>query len=147
MKFNPLNQILLLLTLVFPQATSAQIILNLQTAIELALAHDPRVEEKRAFVRKAEALLDEAKGSAGLRYGVDSFLAVTSGVDGGFFQNGDESCSTNCTPRDDVRDFNDGLSLWAGLNFSVIKPLMTFGRLENYQRAAQQNIVIKQQDV
>ena len=147
MNFNLLYKILLLFALVLPQATSAQTILNLQTAIELALAHDPRIEEKNAFVRKAEALLDEAKGSAGLRFGVNSFLAIATGVDGGFFQNGDQVCISPCTPRDDEYDLNDGLSLWAGLTFSVIKPLMTFGRLENYQRAAQHNILIKQQDV
>ncbi len=35
--------------------------INLQQAIELALAHDPRIDEKKAFVRKAEGLLQEAK--------------------------------------------------------------------------------------
>jgi len=122
--------------------------LNLHEAIQLALANDPRIEEKRAFVRKAQGLLDEAEGSAGLRYGVDSFLAIATGVEGGFFDGGVESCSgPACTPRDDAYDFNDGYSFWAGLTFSIIKPLATFGRLENYQKAAQQNILVKQQDV
>ena len=122
--------------------------LNLDEAIQLALANDPRIAEKRAFVRKAQGLLDEAEGSAGLRYGVDSFLAITTGVDGGFFDGGAESCfAPACTPRDDAYDFNDGYSFWAGLTFSIIKPLATFGRLENYQKAAQQNILVKQQDV
>lgn len=129
-------------------ALTAKISLNLDEAIQLALAHDPRIEEKRAFVRKAQGLLDEAEGSAGLRYGVDSFLAIATGVDGGFFAGGAESCSgPACTPRDDAYDFNDGYSFWAGLTFSIIKPLATFGRLENYQKAAQQNILVKQQDV
>ena len=66
---------------------------------------------------------------------------------GGFFENGNETCTSPCTPRDDTYDFNDGYSLWAGLTFSIVKPLATFGRLENYQKAAQQNILIKQQDV
>ena len=44
-------------------------------------------------------------------------------------------------------DFDDGLSVWGGLTFSIVKPLATFGRLENYQEAAQNNILIKQQDV
>ncbi|MFV2033159.1 MAG: TolC family protein [Gammaproteobacteria bacterium] len=147
MKSSLLPITLLLAMLLLPQVSSAQTVLNLDMAIELALANDPRVDEKKAFVRKAQALLAEAEGSAGLRYGVDSFLAITTGVDGGFFQDGAESCSSNCTPRDDAYDFNDGLSLWAGLTFSVIKPLMTFGRLENFQQAAQQNILVKQQDV
>lgn len=121
--------------------------ISLQQAIDLALAHDPRIEEKQAFVRKARGLLQEAEGSAGLRYSVDSFLAIANGVDGGFYEDGESSCSGSCDPRDDLYDFEDGLSLWGGLTFSIIKPLATFGRLENFQEAAQQNISIKQQDV
>jgi outer membrane protein TolC len=125
----------------------AQDKLGIQRAIELALAHDPRIEEKQAFVRQARGLLQEAEGSAGLRYSVDSFLALSTGVEGGFYEDGDSSCSGECNPRDDLYDFDDGLSLWGGLTFSIIKPLATFGRLENYQQAAQENITIKQQDV
>ena len=125
----------------------AQDKLNLQQAIEMALAHDSRIEEKQAFVRKAEGLLQEAEGSEGFRISVDSFLAVATGVDGGFYEDGADSCSGNCKPRDDLYDVDDGLSLWAGLTFAIVKPLATFGRLENYQDAAQNNIAIKQQDV
>ena len=121
--------------------------LDLEQAIELALAHDPRIDEKQAFVRKARGLLQEAEGSEGLRYSVDSFLALSTGLDGGFYEGGEDSCSNNCAPRDDAYDFDDGLSVWAGLTFSIVKPLATFGRLENYQEAAQNNILIKQQDV
>ena len=125
----------------------AQEKLSIDQAIELALVHDPRIDEKDAFVRKAQGLLQEAEGSGGLRYSVDSFLAIAPGVDGGFYKGGANSCSNDCEPRDDLYDLNDGLSLWGGLSFSIIKPLATFGRLENYQEAAQQNIYIKQQDV
>jgi outer membrane protein TolC len=121
--------------------------LNLEQAIELALANDPRIDEKQAFVRKAQGLLQEAKGSEGFRYSVDSYLALTTGLDGGFYEGGDTSCSGDCTLRDDAYDFDDGLSIWGGLTFSIVKPLATFGRLENYQEAAQNNILIKQQDV
>jgi len=121
--------------------------LNLEQAIELALTNDPRIDEKQAFVRKAQGLLQEAKGSEGWRYSVDSYLALTTGLDGGFYEGGDKSCSGDCTPRDDAYDYDDGLSVWGGLTFSIVKPLATFGRLENYQEAAQNNILIKQQDV
>ena len=121
--------------------------LNLEQAIELALTNDPRIDEKEAFVRKAQGLLQEAKGSEGFRYSVDSYLALTTGLDGGFYEGGDKSCSGDCSPRDDAYDFDDGLSIWGGLTFSIVKPLATFGRLENYQEAAQNNILIKQQDV
>jgi len=125
----------------------AQEKLGLEEAIELALAHDPRIEEKQAFVRKAQGLLQEAEGSEGFRYTVNSFLAIATGVDGGFYGDGESSCSGDCTPRDDAYDLDDGYSLWGGMTFSIVKPLATFGRLEGYQEAAQNNIVIKQQDV
>ncbi len=128
-------------------APQAQEKLSVEQVIELALAHDPRIEEKQAFVRHARGLLQEAKGSEGFRYSVDSFLALSTGLDGGFYEDGADSCSGDCVPRDDAYDFDDGLSLWAGLTFSIVKPLATFGRLENYQEAAQRNIAIKQQDV
>jgi outer membrane protein TolC len=121
--------------------------LNLEQAIELALTNDPRIDEKQAFVQKAKGLLQEAQGSEGWRYSVDSYLALTTGLEGGFYEGGDKSCSGDCTPRDDTYDYDDGLSLWGGLTFSIVKPLATFGRLENYQEAAQNNILIKQQDV
>ena len=147
MKFRLLHIALLSGTLLMPQTPFAQEPLSLDQAINLALNHDPRVGEKEAFVRKAQGLLAEADGSGGLRYSVDTFLALTTDVEGGFFENGEESCSNNCTPRDDVFDFDEGISVWGGLTFSIIKPLMTFGRLEGYQEAAQHNILVKQQDV
>lgn len=125
----------------------AQEKMGLEQAIELALAYDPRIDEKQAFVRKARGLFQEAEGSQGLRYSVDSFLAIATGVDGGFYEDGDSSCSGDCRPRDDIYDLEDGYSLWGGLTFSIVKPLATFGRLENYQKAAQNNITVKQQDV
>ena len=128
-------------------AVQAQEKLSVAEAIQLALAHDPRIDEKQAFVRKARGLLAEARGSEGFRYTVDSFLAIANGVDGGFYEDGERSCNGDCRPRDDLYDLNDGLSLWGGLTFSIVKPLATFGRLENYQEAAQHNIFIKQQDV
>ena len=79
---TPLILILLLMSPTLIAKTS----LSLDEAIELALSSDPRIEEKMAFVRKAQGLLDEAEGSAGFRYGVDSFLAIATGVEGGFFR-------------------------------------------------------------
>ena len=135
------------LLLLYCSGLQAQEKLSLEQAIEMALARDPRIEEKQAFVRKARGMLQEAEGSEGFRYSADSFLALSPGLDGGFYEDGDDSCSGECTPRDDSYDFDDGLSLWAGLTFSIVKPLATFGRLENFQEAAQNNILVKQQDV
>ena len=147
MKSSIINTSLLFMLVLVSSALNAQTPLGLEEAIQLALENDPRIEEKKAFVRKAQAMLDEAEGSAGFRYGVDSFLAIATGLDGGFYEGGAESCSGSCTPRSDTYDFNDGFSLWAGLTFSIVKPLATFGRLENFEKAAQQNILVKEQDV
>lgn len=125
----------------------AQDKLSLEQAIEMALAHDARIDEKQAFVRQAQGMLQEAEGSEGFRYQVDSFLALTTGLDGGFYEGGSDSCSADCSPRDDAYDLDDGLSVWTGLTFAIVKPLATFGRLENFQEAAQDNIKVKQQDV
>ena len=138
---------LLFMLLLLSQATNAEVRLSLDQAIELAYGYDARIDEKEAFVRKAEGVLAEAEGSEGFQYGATSFLAITRGLEGGFYEGGAESCSDNCRPRDDNYNLNNGLSLWAGLTFSIIKPLMTFGRLENYQEAALQNIRVKQQEV
>jgi len=138
---------MLFMLLPVAQASSTVIRINLDKAIELAYGYDARIDEKKAFVRKAEAVLAEAEGSEGFQYGATSFLAITRGLEGGFYEGGAESCSDNCSPRDDNYDLQDGLSFWAGLSFSIIKPLMTFGRLENYQLAAQKNILVKQQEV
>ncbi len=121
--------------------------INLHQAIEMSLTSNPRIDEKIAFVRKAEAMLQEAEGTGGLRYSVESFLAITSGLNGGFYEGGESSCSTDCEPRDDTYGLRDGLSLWGSFTFSIIKPLTTFGQLEGYQDAARNNIIIKQQDV
>ena len=128
-------------------ALHAQEKLGIEQAIELALAQDPRIDEKEAFVRRARGLLAEAEGSGGLRYGVDAFLALAPGVEGGFYDDGETSCSADCEPRDDGYDLDDGLSLWSGMTFSIVKPLATFGRLEHYQEAARQNIAVQQQSV
>ncbi len=147
MKFKFLRLIGWSLLLCCSLSSHAAAKINLQQAIELALAHDPRIDEKKAFVRKAEGLLQEANGAEGWRYSVDSFVALTTGVDGGFYQNGDTSCTTGCEPRDDIYDLADGLSIWGGMTFSIVKPIATFGRIDGYQRAAQYNVTIKQQDV
>ena len=147
MKLRYFYTLLLQGVLLLPQAVLAEEPLSIDKAIELALNRSPLIGEKEAFVRQAEGLLAEANGSGGLRYSVDSYLALTTNVEGGFFEDGEESCSGNCTPRDDVFDTGEGFSVWGGLTFSIIKPLMTFGRLEGYQEAAQHNILVKQQDV
>ena len=137
------------IALVTAMPVGAVTTLSLDQAIQMSLQADPRIDEKRAFVRKAQALLQEAEGSGGFRYSVDAYMAITTGLDGGFYEGGADSCNggTGCAPRDDAYDFDDGFSVWSGFTFSIIKPLTTFGQLENYQEAARNNILIKEQDI
>lgn len=122
--------------------------LTLQQAIERALNRDPRVEESRHLVDAARAMLQEALGSDGLRYDVNAFVGLSEAVEGGFYRGGAYSCTaTPCRPRTDGGDLSDGVSLWNHLEFRIIKPLYTFGKIEHYSAAAQGNVDVKRGDV
>lgn len=118
---------------------------NLQQAITRALDHDPRIEEVNHLVDVARAVVDEARGYEGWLFDVNAFLGLTTSVKGGFFENG--GCVPgDCTVRSDRYDV-DGLSLWGNVTLSVVKPLYTFGKVENYTEAARANVEVKQGDV
>ncbi|HFE38174.1 MAG TPA: TolC family protein [Gammaproteobacteria bacterium] len=123
--------------------------LSLEQAIDKALSSDPRIAEKQAFVRHARAVLAEAEGSAGLFVKANSFVGVSPGLKGGLF--GEEACggtdNKECVSRDDRFKLNDGLSPWFYLEYGVIKPLLTFGKIENFAQAARHNIKLKEQEV
>lgn len=136
----------LLLTL-WSGAAAAQP-LTLEQAIEQALERDPRIAESRHLVDAARALLQEALGSDGLRYDVNAFVGLTEAIEGGFYQGGAFSCgATPCQPRDDGGELADGVSAWTHLEFKIIKPLYTFGKIEHYSAAAQGNVDVKRGDV
>ena len=142
-----MKRIVLGLLALLPIAVTAEPI-DLETATEMALEADPRVEERRQLVNAARALVREVKGESGLRFDVNSFLGLTLGVDGGFYEGGAETCSGNgCRPRDDLYDGGHGLSPWLNMQFSVIKPLETFGKIEHYSKAARHNVKVKDADV
>jgi outer membrane protein TolC len=99
-------------------------------------------------VKAASALKAEALGNKNVRVSSNVFLAIAPAVDGGFFE--DDQCEpgiTGCEVRDDRFDLVDGLSLWTYAEMSIIKPLHTFGKVENYARAAEHNARVKEQDV
>ena len=135
MKYRLCGVLLLLPALVRAEA------LSLPQLIDNALHHDPRISEQEKLVGAARALLQEAQGSDNLIYDVNAFIGLTTQVKDGFFEQGAPS-----TPRSDRYAF-DGLSTWSGLQFSLIKPLYTFGKIENYEKAAESNIEIKREDV
>ena len=116
---------------------------NLQQAIEMSLAADPRIKEREQLVEVARGMLQEVQGNAGWRVSANAFIGLTTSVEGGFYEGGAFSCTTlPCTPRSDSDDY-DGLSDWTHLEFALIKPLYTFGKIERYGEAAQGNIDLK----
>ncbi|MBL1261461.1 MAG: TolC family protein [Thiotrichaceae bacterium] len=116
------------------------IVLSLDEAVERALATDPRIEERLHLVNKARALLQRAEGSDDLIFDVNAFVGLTTQVAGGFFEPG------TGTPRSDKYEYN-GLTSWTSLQFSIIKPLYTFGKIEHFSAAAKGNIAVKKEDV
>ena len=118
---------------------------NLDQAVSSALNHDPRIEEVKHLVDAARAVVDEAQGHKGWAIDLNSFVGVAPAVNGGLFEGG--ACVPgNCKVRTDRYDLS-GFSLWGDVTLSVIKPLYTFGKIENYTKAAEANVAVKQGDV
>ncbi len=114
--------------------------LSLDDAIERALQSDPRIEERLHLVDAARALLQKAEGSDDTRVGVNAFVGLTTKIDGGFF------AADGTTPRSDEHEYS-GMTTWSSVQFSIIKPLYTFGKIEHFAEAAKGNIAVKQEDV
>jgi outer membrane protein TolC len=120
---------------------------NLQQAVEMSLAADPRIKEREQVVESARGLLAEVKANTGWRANANAFIGLAPEVKGGFYQGGATNCSAfPCTPRSDG-DSLHGLSDWTHLEFALIKPLYTFGKVDQYSAAAQGNVDIKHGDV
>jgi len=120
--------------------------MTLEQVIEKALDSDPRIGEQQALVRHAKAQLSEAQNSNGLKISINSFLGISPGVNGGlFFEDG---CSGGrCVSRNDRFALAEGLSPWYYIQYSFIKPLKTFGKIENFAIAAKYNVNVKKQNV
>lgn len=116
---------------------------NLQQAVEMSMTADPRIKEREQLVEQARALLEEAQANNGFRINANAFLGLAPAVDGGFYENG---ATSSTKPRSDG-PFPGGLSDWSVLQFAIVKPLYTFGKIERYSEAAQGNIDVKRGDV
>ena len=112
---------------------------NLQQAVAMSLAADPRIKEREQVVEAARGMLQEVQGNAGWRVSANAFLGLAPGVDGGFYQGG---AFSGTTPRSDAYK-PDSISDWTHLDFALIKPLYTFGKIERYGEAAQGNVDLK----
>ncbi len=121
--------------------------LDLEGAVALALKADQRIEERRQLVNAARALLAEAQGNRGLMVSMNSFVGLAPTYEDGFFTNGSETCEPQpCTLREGTYDL-EGVSPWLNVEFLLVKPLYTFGKIEHYSAAAQGNIRVKQGEV
>ncbi len=113
---------------------------TLQQAVEMSLAADPRIKEREQVVEAARAMVQEVKGNAGWRVSANAFVGLAPDAEGGFYQGGAFSGTTPRTDGDKIH----GISDWTHLDFALIKPLYTFGKIERYGDAAQGNVDLKQ---
>ena len=143
MKLNSFTRGLIAAGLILgaPQALADTI--NLSQAVEMSLAADPRIKEREQLIESARGLLQEAQANNGWRVSANAFVGLAPEVKGGFYQNG---ATSGTTPRSDDSKI-DGISDWTHLEFSLIKPLYTFGKIERYGEAAQANIDLKRGDL
>ena len=119
--------------------------LDLGQAMDRALNHDPRIEELNHLVDASRTLIDEAEGHGGWSVDGNAFIGIAPLVQGGLFEGG--GCTPgNCTLRSD-RYEPDGITPWFNLTLTIVKPLYTFGKIENYSAAARANVDVKQGDV
>ncbi len=119
--------------------------LTLEAAMERAVAVDPRLEVRRQEVAHARALLQEVEGQLGPRMDLDAFVGLSPAVSGSPFEA--EPCGGSgqspCRLRRDRYSLEEGLSPWLFTQFTLVKPLYTFGKLEQYRDAALANIRVR----
>ena len=143
MKFTMLARALFATGLVLMATGTYADTINLPQAVEMSLAADPRIKEREQLIESARALFQEAQANNGWRVSANAFVGLAPEVKGGFYRNG---ATSGTTPRSDDSKI-DGLSDWTHLEFSIIKPLYTFGKIERYGEAAQANIDLKRGDL
>jgi outer membrane protein TolC len=141
MKINALTRTLMTTGLLLAVLPAQAETVNLQQAVQMSLAADPRIKEREQVVEAARGMLQEVQGNAGWRVSANAFIGLAPKVEGGFYQDGNTFSGT--VPRTDGDEIN-GLSDWTHLDFALIKPLYTFGKIERYGDAAQGNVDLKQ---
>jgi outer membrane protein TolC len=139
MTFKPITRILLAAGLVVAVLPARADTVTLQQAVEMSLAADPRIKEREQVVEAARGLVNEVKGNAGWRVSANAFIGLAPEAEGGFYQGG---AFSGTVPRTDGNKL-DGVSDWTHLDFALIKPLYTFGKVERYGEAAQGNVDLK----
>lgn len=128
-------------------AQAGVVTLDLPQAVERAMNQDQRIVEKEKLVEAARELLGEARGAKNVIFDVNAFLGLAPTVRTGFFEadDGQGGKKTLAVPKDFFS--TDSVSPWYFAEFSIIKPLYTFGKIEHYSKAAASNIQLKEGDV
>ncbi len=135
-----INGILCLCVLAGNTSLSAETIrLDLQAAIKRAHNFDPRIAEKEKLIGVARGRLQEAEGANSWKYDLNFFFGLAPKLKSDFYS---EDGSFNS----DSLNF-DGITPWYNVEFTIIRPLTTFGKIEEYSKAAKNNIKIKEWDV
>lgn len=117
-----------------------EIIIDLDQAVERAFSVDPRISEKQKLIGVAHGMLEEAEESDSWVYDFNAFLGIAPSIRGGFFEGDDGRFDP------DSLDL-EGIGPWYNIDFTVVRPLYTYGKIENYTDAAKNNIKLKQEDV
>ena len=141
MRVTGFTLLLSALLLCEPEVVLAEILtLDFDQAVELANQHDRRISEKEKLIGVAKGLLEEANGASSWIYDVNAFLGFSPQIRRGNLLNEQGNFDASAL------DF-DGVSPWYNLEFTVVHPLYTFGKIENYGEAARANIQVKEADV
>src|SRR4030066_299242 len=100
MKINALTRTLMATGLLLAALPGQAETVNLQQAMQMSLAADPRIKEREQVVEAARGLMQEVQGNAGWRISANAFIGLAPEVEGGFYQGGADSCPAfPCTPR------------------------------------------------
>jgi len=140
MKLNALTRTLMTAGLLLVALPGHAETVNLEQAVQMSLAADPRIKEREQVVEAARGMVREVQGNVGWRVSANAFIGMAPKVEGGFFQGGSYAPGPLRTDGDEY----NGLSDWTHLDFALIKPLYTFGKVERYGEAAQGNVDLKQ---
>ena len=144
MRAAPLLSLLLFLA---PTGGRAEtVVLDLDQAVERAVAVDPRIIEKERKVDLARAQLREVRGASDWNFDMNTFVGFAPTVKGGIFEVSNPDGTKSLGVPSNAFDIN-GLSPWYYLDIKLIKPLHTFGKIKHYSKAAAGNIQVKRGDI
>ena len=123
----------------FTGVSAETIHLDLNDAIKRAHNFDPRIAEKEKLVGVARGQLQEAQGADSWIYDLNFFLGMAPKLKSNFF-NPDGSFNSESLSF-------DGVTPWYNLEFRIVRPLETFGKIEEFSKAARNGIKIREWDV